>query len=75
MFLSVSPSFTPQLVAYVLKGMNFLDCVEKEMRQEHLEILDTLLKQAEADAQPEDFRRYGSARELYHFKIDNAADY
>ena len=51
------------------------DCVEKEMRQEHLEILDTLLKQAEADAQPEDFRRYGSARELYHFKIDNAADY
>ena len=51
------------------------DCVEKEMRQEHLEILDTLLKQAEADAQPEDFRRYGSARELYHFKIDNTADY
>ena len=51
------------------------DCVEKEMRQEHLEILDTLLKQAEADAKPEDFRRYGSARELYHFKIDNAADY
>ena len=51
------------------------DCVEKEMRPEHLKTLNILLAEAEADAKPEDFRRYGSARELYHFKIDNASDY
>ena len=51
------------------------DCVEKEMRPEHLKTLSILLAEAEADAKPEDFRRYGSARELYHFKIDNASDY
>ena len=51
------------------------DCVEKEMRSEHLKTLSILLAEAEADAKPEDFRRYGSARELYHFKIDNASDY
>ena len=51
------------------------DCVEKEMRPEHLKTLSILLAEAGADAKPEDFRRYGSARELYHFKIDNASDY
>lgn len=51
------------------------DCIEKELRSEHIEILANLLEDAEADAKPEDFRRYGSARELYHFKIDNASDY
>jgi len=34
-----------------------------------------LLDQAGADAKPEEFTRYGSARELYHFNIDNAAAY
>ncbi|MDO6591156.1 protein GlxC [Loktanella sp. D2R18] len=48
------------------------DCIEKEMRPEHLAILADLLEQAGADAKPEDFKRYGSARELYNFKIDNA---
>lgn len=48
------------------------DCVEKEMRPEHLSILDDLLTRAGADARPEEFRRYGSARKLYHFNIDNA---
>ena len=51
------------------------DCIEKEMRPEHLKTLSILLAEAEADAKLEDFRRYGSARELYHFKIDNASDY
>ncbi|MEH6527156.1 MAG: hypothetical protein V7723_13855 [Sneathiella sp.] len=51
------------------------DCIEKEMRPEHLEILAKLLEQAEADAKPEDFRRYGSARKLYNFDIDNASAY
>ncbi|MGJ8624636.1 MAG: protein GlxC [Yoonia sp.] len=48
------------------------DCVEKEMRPEHLAILADLLERAGADAIPEEFKRYGSARELYTFKIDNA---
>ncbi len=48
------------------------DCVEKEMRPEHLDLLADLLARAESDAKPEEFRRYGSARQLYNFHIDNA---
>ena len=51
------------------------DCVEKEMRPEHLEILADLLAKAGADARPEEFKRYGSARTLYNFNIDNADAY
>ncbi|MFJ9587874.1 GltB/FmdC/FwdC-like GXGXG domain-containing protein [Streptomyces acidicola] len=51
------------------------DCVEKEMRAEHLAELAKLLKAAERDDAPAGFRRYGSARDLYHFKIDNSAAY
>jgi len=48
------------------------DCVEKKMRPEHVELLRDLLERGECDARPEEFKRYGSARELYTFKIDNA---
>jgi glutamate synthase domain-containing protein 3 len=48
------------------------DCIEKEMRPEHLEILRDLLERSGIDAKPEEFRRYGSARTLYNFNIDNA---
>ena len=51
------------------------DCIEKPMRDEHITLLADLLKQAGADATPDQFRRYGSARELYHFNIDNASAY
>ncbi|UIX31933.1 glutamate synthase [Streptomyces sp. GQFP] len=51
------------------------DCVEKEMRSEHLSELGELLKAAERDEDPVEFRRYGSARALYHFKVDNSAVY
>ncbi|SEC67045.1 N-methylglutamate synthase subunit B [Streptomyces sp. 3213] len=51
------------------------DCVEKEMRPEHLAELAELLKAAERDEDPADFRRYGSARELYHFDVGNTAAY
>ena len=51
------------------------DCVEKEMRDEHLVELAELLKAAEFDEDPTDFRRYGSARQLYHFKVDNSTAY
>lgn len=48
------------------------DCIEKEMRPEHIEILRDLLERAGSDAKPEEFKRYGSARQLYNFKVDNA---
>jgi glutamate synthase domain-containing protein 3 len=48
------------------------DCVEKEMRAEHLEQLGALLERAGMRADPRRFRRYGSARKLYNFHIDNA---
>lgn len=48
------------------------DCIEKEMRPEHIEILADLLERGGSDAKPEEFKRYGSARQLYNFNIDNA---
>jgi glutamate synthase domain-containing protein 3 len=51
------------------------DCVEKELRDEHVAQVATLLEAAEIDADPADFRRYGSARHLYNFRIDNAGAY
>jgi len=51
------------------------DCVVKEMRDEHVDQLRRLLEAAELDADPGDFSRYGSARQLYNFKIDNAGAY
>lgn len=52
------------------------DCEEKTMTDEDLEILRSLLKEAgivEYDAAT--FRRYGSARRLYNFHVDNASAY
>ena len=51
------------------------DCIEKEMRPEHLELLQDLLTEAGIDADPKDFKRYGSARQLYNFDVDNAGAY
>lgn len=48
------------------------DCIEKEMRDEHRAQLADLLARAGMQADPGAFRRYGSARRLYNFKIDNA---
>jgi len=48
------------------------DCIEKVMRPEHLAILTDLLARSSSDANPKQFRRYGSARKLYTFDIDNA---
>ena len=45
------------------------------MRPEHLELLADLLERAGSDAKPEEFTRYGSARHLYTFNIDNASSY
>lgn len=51
------------------------DCVAKEMRPEHIALLQDLLERAGADAKPEEFTRYGSARKLYNFNIDHAGEY
>jgi glutamate synthase domain-containing protein 3 len=52
------------------------DCVEKEMREEHVAQLGELLERAGVDdVAPEEFRRYGSARRLYNFHIDNVGSY
>ncbi|MEM9330032.1 MAG: GXGXG domain-containing protein [Pseudomonadota bacterium] len=52
------------------------DCIEKDVRPEHLALLADLLERGEVlDAKPEDFRRYGSARKLYNFNIDNVDAY
>ncbi|MFT6103766.1 MAG: glutamate synthase domain-containing protein 3 [Paracoccaceae bacterium] len=48
------------------------DCIEKEMRPEHLALLAELLERGGCDAKAEEFKRYGSARQLYNFNIDNA---
>jgi glutamate synthase domain-containing protein 3 len=49
------------------------DCVEKELRGEHVAELRALLERAGFDdLDTAEFRRYGSARQLYNFKIDNA---
>lgn len=51
------------------------DCEQKEMRPEHIEILKGLLDEAGIDADPSEFTRYGSARNLYNFDVDNAGAY
>ena len=52
------------------------DCVEKEMRPEHLEILRRLLDAAGVSGvEASEFKRFGSARTLYNFHVDNAAAY
>ncbi len=51
------------------------DCIEKEMRSEHVEELTELLEKAGFDEDPATFKRYGSARQLYNFKVDNASAY
>ena len=52
------------------------DCIEKEMRPEHIERLRDASGEGRRERrEPEEFRRYGSARKLYNFNIDNADAY
>jgi len=52
------------------------DCVEKEMRSEHVSQVAELLTRAGVDdVGPREFRRYGSARRLYNFHVDNLGSY
>jgi methylamine---glutamate N-methyltransferase subunit B len=52
------------------------DCVEKELTEEHRAEVGELLERAGIDdVDPAEFRRYGSARELYNFTVDHAGDF
>ena len=51
------------------------DCVEKPMRDEHRAELVELLAAAGLDHDPSEFRRYGSARQLYHFTSKHSGSY
>jgi glutamate synthase domain-containing protein 3 len=51
------------------------DCVEKPLRDEHLAELGELLVAAGRTDNPADFKRYGSARNLDHFNVDDSTAY
>lgn len=53
------------------------DCVEKEMRPEHVALLAEKLTASglAGEVDPSEFRRYGSARRLYNFHVDNVDAY
>ena len=51
------------------------DCEEQEMTAADVATVRELLARAGIDADPAGFRRYGSARTLYTFKIDNVGAY
>ncbi len=44
------------------------DCVEKELRKQHIAELTELLDRAGFAGDPHSFKRFGSARELYNFR-------
>lgn len=51
------------------------DCVAKDMRPEHVTELRELLDAAGFDDDPSEYTRYGSARNLYNFHVDNSSAY
>jgi len=52
------------------------DCVQKSMTEKHKNELETLLVSAGiTGADAAEFSRFGSARKLYNFKVDNADAY
>jgi glutamate synthase domain-containing protein 3 len=51
------------------------DCIEKEMIPKHIAKISELLEISGIKADHSDFRRYGSARKLYNFDVDNADSY
>ena len=58
-----------------VKGLG-ADCVEKPMKDKHKRELEGLLNESGVNgADAGEFRRFGSARRLYNFDIDNADAY
>jgi len=52
------------------------DCIEKKMTKKHTKILENILSTAKFSRfKIEKFKRCGSARKLYNFKVDNIKNY
>jgi methylamine---glutamate N-methyltransferase subunit B len=66
---------TEIFVKGVVKSLG-ADCVEKKMEKNHLDKINDLLKKSGINnIKPSSFKRYGSARKLYNFNIDNVSSY
>jgi hypothetical protein len=48
---------------------------KKKWIKKHKSKLKELLKKAGSNIKPDQFKRYGSARKLYNFNIDNVSNY
>ncbi len=51
------------------------DCIEKEMSTKHKQLLEKSLDESKINFKASKFKRYGSARKLYNFDIDNLSKY
>ena len=53
------------------------DCIEKKMTKKDLLKIDELLSigKNKKNFKSSKFKKYGSARKLYNFKIDNVSEY
>lgn len=51
------------------------DCIEKDMTETHKINLEQLLQRSKISANANRFKRFGSARKLYNFKVQNAQKY
>ena len=53
-----------------------VDCIEKKITKTDIEKIQNLLKQGNIKKlKPSNFKKFGSARKLYNFNIDNVSDY
>lgn len=53
-----------------------VDCIEKKINKTDIEKIKNLLKQGNIKKlKPSNFKKFGSARKLYNFNIDNVSDY
>jgi glutamate synthase domain-containing protein 3 len=51
------------------------DCVEKKMDLKNIDELNKLFKELGIKEDAKKYKRYGSSRNLYNFKIDNVGAY
>ena len=51
------------------------DCVEKKLKKDDITLLKNLLIKSNCNLDPSEFKKYGSARKLYNFNINNVSDY
>ena len=53
------------------------DCIEKEMQDEHKAAVHDILTRAgiNGEIDPSEFKRFGSARQLYNFNVDHSGPY